>query len=203
MPVWIFSLLLFDIDPIRGQCPDATCRLAHWNRQIAAALEEGDFSGAGHLVRAVKDVESLPPSHPERLLFEGNLGALQLARGDFSGAIQHFERASRSGGLAPEALSNWGLALVACGRIRDGRNKLEQARDIVERERDPSRVAIARANLAMAAIVSGEPRAHAVLKQALAYAEHHLGESHRTTRQIRQSYLAVTGPDGSPNSRAR
>lgn len=203
MPVWLFSLLLLDIDPIRGQCPDTACRLAHWNREIAAALEEGDFSGAGHLARTVKGIESLAPTHPERIVLEGNLGALQLARGDLSGAIQHFERASRSGGLPPEALSNWGLALVASGRTREGREKLEQARSIVEREGDPSRIAIARANLAMAAIVSGEPRASNVLKQALAYAEHHLGESHRTTRQIRQSYLAVTRPDGSPHSRAR
>lgn len=203
MPVWLFSLLLLDIDPIRGQYPDTACRLAHWNREIAAALEEGDFPRAGHVARTVKGIESLAPTHPERILLEGNLGALQLARGDYSGAIQHFDRASRSGGLAPEALSNWGLALVASGRIRDGRNKLEQARDIVEREGDPSRVAIARANLAMAAIVSGEPRAHDALRQALNYAEHHLGESHRTTQRIRQSYLAVTGPDGSPHSRAR
>mgnify|MGYP002783929483 CR=1 FL=1 len=163
--MWVLFAALWIVEGDAGiaHCPDNACRLAHWNREIAEALETGDVSGAGHVVRRIKGVEVLPPSHPERVLLEGNLGALQLARGDSAGALRHFELAwrSRAGMLGPEIpklLNNWALALLAAGRPKDARAKLEAALAYCEPGADAAALTVLRANLATVAAIEARRR---------------------------------------------
>lgn len=193
MSAWLLVILLWESRPEIKQCPDTATCLADWNRRMADALEEGDVTGAGSIARGMPATESLDAGHAERIRAEGNLGALQLLRDDAAGAIRHFERAWASPGAsrlpdAPVMRSNWALALIAIGRVAEGRAQLEQVlRDVERAGAPPEKMAIALANAAFAAAVAKDRQANTLYQRAIGYAEAHLGRDHALTEKLRRS----------------
>lgn len=103
-----------------------------------------------------------------------NLGALELAAGDTAAAVRHFREALGLIDAGPDhparipLLNNLGSTLLAEGKYEESRRFLLEAARLQRRHLPPVhlRVAETRRNLALNAMLSGDPRAAELVREA-------------------------------------
>lgn len=167
-------------------CPEAdvACRVACWNSMMTLHMEHGEIDPAIKAMQAAEKLpwSTLPEDHPERVNLEINRGAIAFTRGDKKLAARYYERASKfTTGSQATLYSNWALAVLAEGRIREGIELLERSRAMAEHP-------VVLGNLAIAYASVQSPLAQAMFERAIELSERLHTRAHPTTARLILNY---------------